>query len=210
MNKYKIIGYAQAFVSYIMSDEELWEKKRIKNIILFGSTTRGDFTKDSDVDIFMELENEKETDYIRKRVSFLLGKFSESDIKKSWSLRGIKNEINPTIGTLKEVSDLQRSLITNGIFLFGKYSKDIKQKHFMLFSFEPISNKNKKYRIDRYLYGRNEKNRQNTGMVQKLNGIKINSRAFIISAENSEEIIKHLKSEKMDFRFYDIWSDSIS
>ena len=53
MNK-KLVAYAMGFASFLM--QKLGEKEagKIKSIILFGSASRGEAGKGSDIDIFID------------------------------------------------------------------------------------------------------------------------------------------------------------
>ena len=207
MNRHKLLAYAQSFLSFVFSDKQLWRPQKIKSVILFGSVARGDFRKESDIDIFFEVVNEKDIESVRKSIETLLLQFSKSELQKQWILRGIKNEIKPFVSTLDKTTDLQKSLVADGIVLFGEYKKDTKLSHYMLFTFNPIEDKNKRYRIDRYLFGRREKGREKEGIVKEVVGIKIDSRTFIIPSQQSLDISSKLKKEKINFKIYDIWTE---
>jgi len=207
MNRHKLLAYTQSFLSFVFSDTTLWKPQKIKSIILFGSVARGDFTKESDIDIFFEADNEKNLEFIRKTIETLLSQFLRSDLQKQWLLRGVKNEIRPFVSTLNKTTDLKKSLIADGIVLFGEYKKDVKLNHYILFTFNPIENKNKRYRIDRYLFGRTEKERKKEGIIKDLGGIKIDSRTFILLSQQSIEVSNKFKKEKIDFKSYDIWAE---
>ena len=57
MKQSEVFSYVYDFISQILEKKEIFES--IKRIILFGSIARGDFDKDSDIDIFIELYNLK-------------------------------------------------------------------------------------------------------------------------------------------------------
>ncbi len=52
-------------------------KKDIVSIQLFGSKARGDFTKDSDIDILVVLKqpSESQINYVYELITFLIGKY---------------------------------------------------------------------------------------------------------------------------------------
>jgi len=67
-----LIAYASSFVSFILS------KIKAKEIILFGSAARGEAGKESDIDLFVNVENnEKE---IKKTINKEINKFYKSKI----------------------------------------------------------------------------------------------------------------------------------
>ena len=64
--KNKLISYAMDCASYIISKVE-----DINRIILHGSITRGDFDKESDIDLFIDTKNKK----LEKTIGVILEKY---------------------------------------------------------------------------------------------------------------------------------------
>jgi hypothetical protein len=136
-----------------------------------------------------------------------LTQFIKSDAYKSWKLRGVTNELKPLVGTLKEQSDLKRSLISSGIVLYGGYNEPIKGKNYVLVSIESIKQKNKRYRVFRKLFGRKEKEKVTIGMISKLGGEQISTRVFIVPIEQTPIIIELFKKEKIVYSIKELTSD---
>lgn len=200
-NYKELISYASAFVSFVLP------KIEIEEIILFGSTARGEATKESDIDLFFNIKkNEKNIKEIIKKE---LEKFYKSYIREQYSLKGINNLITIEVGNLDKWK-LKRSIISEGILLYGKY-KTIpeKLKGYVHFNIIPIKDITKRNRIIRKLFGRKEKNYVVEGILKKFNGKQLSPSSFIIPNEKSQEIIKFLNSEKLDFRFFEFWTDQI-
>ena len=112
----------------------------MNEIILFGSVARGDFGKDSDIDLFFDVNNDNQEEEIKKVLNNELVKFSKSKIAETWSLMGIKNNISIKVGILNEWK-LKRSIISEGIVLYGKY-KELPNnlKKSVYFNIKPIKN----------------------------------------------------------------------
>ena len=200
-NYKELISYASAFVSFILP------KIEIEEIILFGSATRSEATKESDIDLFFNVKkNEKGIKEIIKKE---LEKFYKSYIREQYSLRGINNPITIEVGNLDKWK-LKRSIISEGILLYGKY-KTIpeKLKGYVQFNIMPIRDITKRNRIIRKLFGRKEKNYVIEGILKEFNGKQLSPSSFILPLEKSQEIIKFLNSEKLDFRFFEFWTDQI-
>ena len=196
-----LISYAIAFTSFVLP------KIEVDEIILFGSTAREEADKDSDIDLFFNVKiNEKEIKHIIKNE---LEKFYKSILYEQFSLRGIKNPIEIEVGDLEKWK-LKRSIISEGIVLYGKY-KTIpeKLKAYVHFNIKPIKNITKRNYIIRKLFGRKEKLYSSEGILKKLEGKRLSSTSFIILQEKSHEIIKILNSEKLDFTFFEFWTDQI-
>ena len=87
------ISYIYDFLSLIFENEELIEK--INEIILFGSVAKNTHDKESDIDLFFEIKNEKDVKEIEKRLSSILKSF-EVKSEKTWKLKNISYPINFT------------------------------------------------------------------------------------------------------------------
>ena len=142
---YNLIAYAQDFSSFLLQNTK--KPNKIEKIILFGSIVRGEAEKSSDIDIFIETRDKIEIENLKK-------KFYESiKFRKYWSLLGIKNEIHCEAGILDEWQDLEKSLIAQGIILYGKYKTQKQGNPNYLFSVEQGKDRNKNISIWRRLYG---------------------------------------------------------
>jgi predicted nucleotidyltransferase len=201
LNKFDLVSYASSFVSFVLKSGEL-DKSHLEDIILFGSVARGDFGSKSDIDLFVNTENEKIENILNK----LLAKFYKSRVSRDYSLRGGSNKIRLSVGTLDKWR-LKRSIISDGIVLYGGYKEVPKNlEHFCFFTFEPIKNVTKRNRIIRKLFGRKEA--KTSGLLEKLNMKQISERSFLVPSRNSSVIMELFKKEKVDYRIFEIWSDS--
>ena len=195
---YKLLAYAQDFSSFLM--QNIKEADKITKIILFGSTSRGESEKNSDIDIFIETDEKLE-----QKINEIKDKFYDSlKFKKYWELLGIKNEINLSVGNLKDWGDLKRSLISDGIILFGKYINKIKTKPYVLFSITQGNNRNKNISAWRELYGYSQKTSKKTysnpGIIKEYNGQKLARGVFIIPIDNSNKLANFLKQKGFKFK----------
>lgn len=200
----QLISFASAFVSFVLPKLE-----GIKEVILFGSVARGEEENKSDIDLFFSLdkkENEESCKIVLKRE---ISRFYKSKIAEQWIVQGIKNQINFEIGLLEDWN-LKRSIISDGIVLYGKY-KEVPsgQKHYNLFVLNTIKNITKRNKIIREIFGRVEKKYSSEGILGKIGGKKLSPTNFIVPAENSREIINLLSREKIAYKIYEVWSDKI-
>ena len=146
LNRLDLISYAMDFSSYIIRNTE-----KVDKIILHGSVARGDFDKDSDIDIFIDTLDKKAEKIIKK----IEENFYKTDNYKKWKLKGEINKISLIIGKLdsEEWKDLKRAIISTGILLYGKYNSNIqKMKNYVLFVFENIKPESKRVFIHRKLF----------------------------------------------------------
>ncbi len=204
---YKLIAYAQDFISFLL--QHLNEDAgKIKQVILFGSITRGEATKKSDIDLFIDVIDKK----LEKRVDKIKEEFYDSiKVKKYWDLLGVNNRINCSVGVLKEWTSLERSLIANGIVLFGKYSGETRTQPYYLFIATPGKNRNKSISVWRQLYGYIQKIGKKTyvkeGLVREYGGRKLARGVFVIPVEHSQKIISFLRTNKFKHEIISFWQE---
>src|SRR3989338_2103066 len=107
--KTKIIAYALHFTSFLLENGVKPNK-----VILFGSVATGEADTESDVDVFVEADNERNI-YSMKRL------FERTHGEK-WRLKGISNPLSVRVGSLDKWPEIKRSIQSYGIMLYGKYS----------------------------------------------------------------------------------------
>ncbi len=203
MKKTDLIAFASSFVSFALERLE----HDVNEIILFGSVARGDFSKDSDVDLFFDAASENQK--LDRDIKAIIAKFYISKICQIWRNKGIANIINVKAGILDKWK-LKRSIISDGIVLYGRYKSGIKSQPFILFNFEPIKDITKRNNIIRALYGRQEKKQQTHGLVNKYKGKRLSPTVFIVPVQASQEIIVLLNKEKINYVMIEVWSDQLS
>ena len=126
MERNELVSYAMSFAAFLIRGRDISEN--ISKIILFGSVARGDFDKESDIDIFVETKLQE------KIIQKQLGLFNESKIMESYRLSGVQNEIVLKVGALDKWKGLKESIAEDGIALYGKYEEMPKElRHFTLF-----------------------------------------------------------------------------
>ena len=203
---YKLVAYAQDFVSFLL--QNINNPGKIETIILFGSVVRGEAGKTSDIDIFIETRENIENEIQKIKEDF----YNSLKVKKYWSLLGIKNEVHCEIGNLEEWRDLERSLIAQGVVLYGKYKSKKQGSLYYLFSVEQGKNRNKNISIWRRLYGYkqtvNKQEYKKEGLVKEYKGEKIARGVFIISSEHAQILISFLKKNSINYKIILIWKEN--
>jgi len=198
----ELVAYAISFISFILP-----KVSNIKEIILFGSVARGEAEKNSDIDLFFNVENKENEEQNKKVIERELRKFYKSKIAEIWFLKGVKNPLKVNIGKLDEWK-LKRSLISEGISLYGRYKEMPKNlKGFVYFNISPIRKISKRNKVIRKLFGRKEKNYSSIGILNKINGKRLSPTSFIVPLESSNQIINLMKEEKIEYKFFEIWTD---
>lgn len=200
----QLIAYAAAFASWLIG------KIEVEEIILFGSAARGDFDEKSDVDIFVNVKgNKKMLEATEKAAQKELNTFYESQVGRTWKLLGVEHEIHLLVGNIEEWK-LKRSIISNGITLYGPYKsmpEDVKA--FTQFVLQPIKDITLRNAIIRTLFGRKEKNYSTEGLIAQYGGKKLSPLSFVIPHSHTQDIIRMLNKNRISYILFDLWSDSL-
>lgn len=197
MNRYLLLSYANAFISYLMRSTNI-DLDSIKTVYVFGSVARGDFDKTSDIDIFIDTENKKVETNIKK----VLSKFIASDEIKKFELLGIRNEIKVTVGDIEEW-ELKESIIDDGIILYSSTLPS--KKPYFIVTVDTIQDITKRNRVFRKLFGRREKHYKNKGTLSEINAETIDNKTFIAPAEKINKPLKILSKENVKYKIIKVW-----
>lgn len=199
MNK-KLVAFAEDFVSFLLQEMENKQLSNVKEIILFGSVARGEATKKSDVDIFIDIIKEEKT--LGRSIPFIIENFYRSSMfKKYWRLMGVDNEIKCVVGKLDTWEDLKPSIISDGIILFGKYSGTVKKggKSFVIITWDKVKPESKRVFLSKKLYGYSMNDKQYRGILEGTGTTKLGSSCLFVPIENSKQVLETIKN--LDVRF---------
>jgi len=186
VKSHDLLAYAIDFSSYLI--QHLSEDKiaQIKNIIFFGSGARGEAQKESDVDIFIEVEGEAKR--LEAEVDKTSEKFYDSvKYTEYWKLLGIKQTLSIKVGNLEEWQNLLPALLADGKVLYGKYySTNFQGKGKMLFFWENISSQKTRTNLYRSLFGYKDKGKSYPGCVEKHNAQRLSKGAILVPIEHGQ------------------------
>jgi len=201
---YDLAAYAGDFASFLIQNLK-GDARQIKSIILFGSVARGEAGKDSDIDLFIDVTEEKvEKSVLKIRDNF----FHSIKSNKYWALFGIKNEIHCTVGKLEQWKELAGSLVANGILLYGKYQGTSAGKQYYLFTIVPTSKKSKNVSVWRKLYGYKQivgkKTYLKKGLLEELGGQRFAKSVFVVPAEHLGEMKAFLQKSRFRYQLISI------
>ena len=193
-------AYALAFVAYIF--KELNESKLIKKVILFGSGSRNEATKQSDIDIF--IETDKKDKKLENKINSLVKDFYSTREYIQFKLIGISNPIHIITGNLNEWKELKKSIESTGIILYAPYtSSEVSGKKNLLISWDNIG-KNRGAFLNK-LYGFTIKGKKYLGLIEKYNGRKIGKSSIILPIEYKDEIFDMIKKYKVNATFIQVY-----
>lgn len=191
-------AYASYFAYYLL----LNFKEEIDKIILFGSVARGEAGKESDVDIFVELKKNKNAEKDIKRIIEDFYKSREALIFKT---KGINNRINVIAGKLDDWKELKKSIESNGIILYGKYSYPGKgEKKYGIVSWDKIG-RNRGAFLNK-LYGFSVKEKRYNGLIENYKGKKLGKSSIMIPVENLDEVMRLLSKYKVNARIIEVYA----
>lgn len=201
MNKY--LSYASYFVSFLLS--EIGDLKNIKNVILFGSVVRNEASKDSDIDIYLELINDssKNKKLADDKAVEITNKFYQTKDYLMFKNRGIDNKINVISGKLSNWSDLKVSIESDGIILYGKYLGESAGKRKIIIYWSKIG-KNRGAFLNQ-VYGFNVNGKRYSGIIEKVNGKKLGKSCAIIPSEHKKLIFDLIKKYKVSAKFSEVY-----
>lgn len=206
MNKYELIAYAMDFCSILLKNEIA---PHINRIILFGSVARGDFDDESDIDLFIDTEKEKE---VKSAVEKAMIAFEKSETNEKWRLKGLKNSLSVKAGKLEEWA-LYRSAIASSILLYGKFEEMPKKaRYYSMFILDFTGMKrSRKIKLWRELYGYKQKAGEKVfvskGLLEEVSGKKIERSVIAIPAENKDRILEFVKRNGIKYKIIELWSD---
>ncbi|MBI2152028.1 nucleotidyltransferase domain-containing protein [Candidatus Woesearchaeota archaeon] len=160
----------------------------IERIILFGSVARDEATKESDVDIFIELK--KKSKQTEKEMEKKKEEFYSSREALLFKAKNINQKISLKMGMLKEWKDLYASIASTGIVLYGHYeAQELPSgvKHYLLVYWDSIA-KNRGAFLNK-IYGFKVHDKQYAGLLTHFEGKKLGKSSILIPIRHKPEIL---------------------
>lgn len=196
MDRTKLISLALNFASFLVRNVN------VRGVILYGSVASNTFDKDSDIDLFIETDKKN-----KKKVESFLELYKKSKEYEKFRLGGIENEISVKCGKLEEWKSLKRSIVSNGIVLFGRFVDKVGGlNHKVLFMTEFTGkSKAEKIKVWRKLYGYRQKVGKKSYVSEGLVERKVGRGAFISALGNVEIVKDYLKRNKIKYKLIDVW-----
>ena len=194
--------YASYFVSYFLNN--LKSLENIKRIILYGSVARSDEDKESDIDIFIEVKVKNKK--LEKEIRKIEKEFYQSREALLFKLKNVDNEFSIKIGKLDEWENLQRSIASTGIVLYGNYQttklpNDV--KHSIIVYWNKIG-RNRGAFLNK-LYGFHVNKKYYKGLLDKFDGKKMGKSCIIVPIMYKTEIFDLLKNYKVEAKIQEVF-----
>ena len=195
-------SYALSFVSFLLREPKIIS--RINRIILYGSVAREASTKESDIDIFIDVQ--KETKKTKTELEKVLERFYKSKEAVISKLLGIENEIKLKTGKLDEWKELKRSILTDGIVLWSKFEsgKPEDTEHNIIFYWSRIE-KNRGAFLNK-IYGYRTGGKAYIGLLEQVKGTKLGKSCVMIPIAHRDKMIELLKKYKVDAKAVEVFT----
>lgn len=176
----ELVSYALDFVSFLVQNFK--EIGRIKSIILFGSVARGEAEKNSDIDIFVDVERDEKK--IEKEIKKIRNDFFNSvKFRKYWELLGIENEINPVVGRIDKWK-LKDSMLGNAIILYENYKPKLENgRNIAVLTWGNIKPNSIRVMLNKKLFGYNYYGKRYKGLLET-RGMKMGSKVIFVGIEH--------------------------
>lgn len=194
------LSYAHNALSFLFLQKEI--NGFIKSIYLYGSAARGELTKKSDIDIFIDCIEGKEKK-VEQLAKAAFSNFYKSKDYEKWRYLKWTYPFSIQVGELKKWQ-LKTSIMADGILLYSKKAEIFPAERQVLFIFVLPKNKNKYLHFIRYLYGRKEKGYKEYGFLLELHGKKISSNVVLIPKENQQRFLQYLQKENINYSMKEI------
>ncbi|MBI2632326.1 nucleotidyltransferase domain-containing protein [Candidatus Pacearchaeota archaeon] len=198
-----IKAYASYFVSYLIANLNKKDLSNLKAIILFGSAAREEATKESDIDIFIDIKKDQKN--LNKKVDEITNNYYKSREALLFKTKGIDNKINIVIGKIDKWKDLKKSIESNGIYLYSFYvSTKMEGKKKALIFWNKIK-RNRGAFLNK-IYGFKVKDKKYRGLLEEFQGEKLGKSTILIPIEYREDLIKVLKYYGVNARIIEVYA----
>lgn len=193
-------AYASYFVSHLLA--HMLDETNIERIILFGSAAKNQATKESDIDLFIEVI--KKNGMFEKRMEKIISEFYKSREALLFKIKGINNKINIIIGRLEEWKDLRTSIESTGIVLYGRYtSQNVSGKKYAIVFWDAIG-KNRGAFLNK-IYGVTVNKKKYAGILEKKQGRRIGKSCIMIPIEYQDEFLTMIKQYQVNAKIVEVY-----
>ncbi len=199
MNQRELLAYTCDFISLLLEKKEVQEN--LNKIVLFGSVARGNFDRESDVDLFVELKESADVKKIENIIHEVVNRF-EVFAEKTWNLRGINLPIKFIAAKDNDPdwTELKDEIKHYGILLYGKYQEQKENYALVTYSLNRLK-QNEKMNFLRRLYGyaikKKTKVYTKSGLASTIGAVKTAANQLLVRIETLKEILKVLNEHKV-------------
>ncbi len=189
------IAYAQNALCFVFLNEEI--KDKIKGIYLYGSAVRGELTKDSDIDIFIDSDES-----VQKIAEASLGLFYESKDYDKWRLSRFTHPISIQSGIMDEWQ-LNKSIGSEGLALYSTKIESGGTRE-VIFTIEMPKIKKDYLKFTREMFGRKEKGYKGSGLLGACRGNRLGTNTLMVPNGEQKTIKDYLNRSKVRYSLKEI------
>lgn len=194
--------YAAYFAAFVLNN--LKDAKNIEKIVLYGSVAKGEETKESDIDIFIEVK--KKNTQFEKEIKEIEHAFYDSREASLFKVKGIENIFSIKTGILKEWKELYPSIASTGIILYGPYeAKELPSgvKHMIIIFWDAVE-KNRGSFLNK-LYGFTVNGKTYEGILTKYDGRKIGKSSILMPIAYKQYLFELIKEHKVSAKTIEVF-----
>lgn len=203
--EFEIKQYAILAAGYLLSKLSQKDLNALNSAFLFGSAARGTATEESDIDLFFDIDLPASAQKaLRTKLGKLAADFCLSSAALEYKMKGISNEVSITVGRLSEWVDLSKSIASEGIIIYGKYTaKPPKLKAYTVLSWENLG----KYKgaFLNILHGYKSGGKRYEGLLEKKGGTKLGRGVIMVPAESRDAFIQVFEKYGVNYSRHDVW-----
>ena len=174
------VAYGADFVSFLIHKLPTQDLDRVRDIILFGSVVRDDWTEESDLDLLVDTPRPAK---LRTRIAKLHAEFLQSvKVTRYWSLLGTRPEISLHVESIDEWPAAHLPLLKDGHVLYGRYRgiQASPGRLVALISWEDVSPPARRVNLYRKLSGYKTASKRYPGLLEKEGGEKLSKGAVLV------------------------------
>ncbi|MDP6627189.1 MAG: nucleotidyltransferase domain-containing protein [Methanopyri archaeon] len=200
-----LIAYAMEFSSFIMRSDAA---RSVRRIVLYGSVARGDHDDESDIDVFVDCDEDVLDMVARTKIAFEL-----SETHERWRLKGLTNPLSVKAGDIT-TWDIHRSVISSGILLYGRFSgrPDDAALHCLFVLDVSHLPRKDKMKVWRALYGYQQRVRGKLftfpGIVRTVGGRKLGNGVVLVPVEGKDVVVRTLREHQVRYELTEVWTDA--
>lgn len=191
-----ILAYAIDAVSFLIQKLSDSERNFVEEVVLFGSTARGEADEESDVDLFVK--SSRPTRF-RARLENLLQEFERSTrYREYWNVLGVSLPISLKVGTASDWAVVPAALREHGLMLFGPYRPPpARGRPVALFTWENVHGTRVRTNLYRRLFGYRRSGRSIPGLLSMIHGERLGKGTVLVPLEHLGVVQKLLRTLKV-------------
>ena len=205
MKPHDVFRYAVLAAAHLVSSLSEADVRRVRAVLLFGSTARLAASERSDIDLFFDVSAPQRVQRaLRAGLNKAADQFYLTSVALAFKSRGIDNELSIKVGNLPEWQALAQGMSSHAIVLYGSYTrKPPGLKAYTILSWE-APGKAKGALLNK-LYGYKARKKRYPGLLEKHKGMKLGRAVIMVPARSRDEFVRALEKYHVSYSRHDVW-----